>query len=95
MGNPGTPCDVICVYTKMKETFKGGIDNVIIRHNYPIDSRYHQRCADNRHQSLAHASARDKPIRGKGRFGCMDTPVRDADWSAEYSVSFRTSGSSI
>ena len=29
---------------------------------------------------------RGKPIREKGRFGCVDTPVRDADWSVEYSV---------
>ena len=49
VGNPVTPCDVIRVCTKMNETFKGGIDNVMIRHNYPIDSRYHQRCADNGH----------------------------------------------
>ena len=69
VGNPVTPCDVIRVYTKMNETFKGGIDNVMIRHNDPIDSRYHQRCADNRHWSLAHVSVRGKPIREKGRFG--------------------------
>ena len=43
VGNPVTPCDVIRVYTKMNETFKGGIDNVMIRHNDLIDSRYHQR----------------------------------------------------
>ena len=29
---------------------------------------------------------RGKPIREKKRFGCVDTPVRDADWSVEYSV---------
>ena len=32
------------------------------------------------------ASVRGKPIREKGRFGSVDTPVRDADWSVEYSV---------
>ena len=67
----------------MNENFKGGIDNVMIKNN---DSRYHQRCADNGHWSLAHASVRGKPIREKGRFGYLDTPVRDGDWSAEYSV---------
>ena len=29
---------------------------------------------------------RGKPIREKGLFGCVDTPVRDADWSVECSV---------
>ena len=86
MGNPVTPCDVIRVYTKMKENFKGGIHNVMTRRNDPVDSRHLQRCADNGHRSLAHASVRGKPIREKGRFGCVDTPVRDADWSVEYSV---------
>ena len=86
VGNPVTPCDVIRVYTQMNENFKGGINNVMIRSNDPVDSRHLQRCADNRHRSLAHASVRGKPIRGKGRFGSVDTPVRDADWSVEYSV---------
>ena len=79
MGIPLTPCDVIRVYTKMNENFKGGINNVLIRNNDPVDSRYHQRCADNIHRSLAHTSVRGKPIREKGRCGCVDTPVRDAD----------------
>ena len=86
VGNPVTPCDVIRVYTKMNENFKGGINNVIVKNNDLTDSRYHQRCADNGHRSLAHASVRGKPIREKGRFGYSSTPVRDADWSAEYSV---------
>ena len=71
VSNPVTPCDVICVYTKMNENFKGGINNVMIKNNDLTDSRYHQRCADNGHRSLAHASV---PL------------VRDADWSADYSV---------
>ena len=86
VGNPVTPCDVIRVYTKMNENFKGGIDNVMIKNNDFTDSRYHQRCADNGHRSLAHALVRGKPIREKGRFGYLDSPVHDADWSAEYSV---------
>ena len=86
VGNPVTPCDVIRVYTKMNENFKGDINNVMIRSNDPVDSRHLQRCADNGHRSLTHASVRGKPIREKGRFGCVDTPVRDADWSVEYSV---------
>ena len=43
VGNPVMPCDVIRVYTKMKENFKGGINNVMIRNNDPVDSRHLQR----------------------------------------------------
>ena len=86
VGNPVTPCDVISVYTEMKENFKGDINNVMIRNNDPVDSHHLQQCADNGHRSLAHTSVRGKPIREKGRFGYMDTPVRDIDWSVEYSV---------
>ena len=86
VGNPVTPCDVIRVYTKMNENFKGGINNVMVKNNDLTDSRYHQRCADNGHRSLVHTSVRGKPIREKGRFGYSNTPDRDADWSVEYSV---------
>ena len=83
VGNPVTPCDAIRVYSKMNENFKGGINNVMIRSNHPVDSRHLQRCADNGHRSSAHASVRGKPIREKGRFGSVNTPVMDADWSVE------------
>ena len=86
VGNPMTPCDIIPVYTKMNENFKGGINNVMLRYNDPVDSRYHQWCMDNRHWSWTRASVRGKPIREKGRFGCLDTSVCDADWSDECSV---------
>ena len=43
VGNPVTPCDVIRVYTKMKENIKGGKNNVMIRSNDPVDSRHLQR----------------------------------------------------
>ena len=86
VGDPMTPCDVIPVYTKMIENFKGGLNNVMPRYNDPVDSRYHQRCVDNRHWSWTRASVCGKPIREKGRFGCLDTSVRDADWSDEGSV---------
>ena len=86
VGDPMTPCDVIPVYTKMNETFKGGLNNVMPRYNDPVDSRYHQLCVDNRHWSWTCASVCGKPIREKGRFGCLDSSVRDADWSDECSV---------
>ena len=86
VGNPVWPCDVIRVYTKMNGNFKGGMDSVVMRSDDPVDSRYLQRWADDRHRSLEHASVRGKQIREKGQFGCVDTPVHDADWSVEYSV---------
>ena len=86
MGNPVWPCDVIRVYTKMNGNFKGGMDNMLMRSDDPVDSRYLQRCADDGHRSLKHASVPGKPIREKGWFGCADTPVRDDDWSVDNSV---------
>ena len=83
VGNPMTLCDVISVYTKMKENHKGDIDNVMLRYNDPVYSCCHQRCVDNRHWLWTHASVREKLIREKGRFGCVDIPVRNADWSVE------------
>ena len=46
VGDPMTPCDIIHVYTKMNENFKGGINNVMLRNNDPVDSRYHERCVE-------------------------------------------------
>ena len=81
-----TPCDVIPLYTMMNENFKGGLNNVMPRNKDPVDSRYHQRCVDNRHWPWTRASVCEKPIRERGRFGCWDSPVRNADWSDECSV---------
>ena len=57
-----TLCDVIRVYTKMNWNFKGGTNNVMIKYNDIVDSRRLQQCTDDNHSSLAHASARDKPM---------------------------------
>ena len=86
VGNPVTPCDVMRVHTKMKENIKGGKNNFMIRSNDPVDSHHLQRCADNGRRSLAHAPVRGEPIREKGRFRCVDTSVRDADWSVVFPV---------
>ena len=67
LGSPMMLCDVIRVYTKMNRNFKGGMNNVMMKYNDMVDSRRLQQCADNNHSSLAHTSARDKPIREKGR----------------------------
>ena len=48
VGNPVMPCDVVRVYTKMKENFKDGIDNVMMGSNDPVDSRHILRCVANR-----------------------------------------------
>ena len=56
------------------------------RNNDPVDSRYHQHCVDNRHWSWTRTSVCGQPIWEKGRFGCLDTSVRDADWSDECAV---------
>ena len=102
VGNPVTPCDVIRVYTKMNENFKGGINNVMFRNNDPVDSRYHQRCADNRRLiDIGHGHTRQCVANRSGRRGGSDV------WTLRFatligrlnarSVSSRlgTSGSSI
>ena len=86
VGDPMMPCDAISVYTMMNEIFKGGLNNVMSRNKDPVDSRYHQRCMDNRLRSGTRASVYEKPIRERGRFGCLDSPVRNADWSDVCSV---------
>ena len=52
VGNPVRPCDVIQVYTKMKEDFTGGMNNVVMRNKDPVDSRCLQRCVDIAHWHL-------------------------------------------
>ena len=86
VGDPVTPCDVIPVYAMMNGNFKGGLSNVMLINKDPVDSRYHQRCVDNRHGPGIHASVCEKPIWERGRFGCSDSTVCDADWSDECSV---------
>ena len=86
VGDPMMLYDAISVYTMMNENFKGGLNNVMLRNKDPVDSRYHQRCVDNRHETGTRASVYKKPIRVKGQFGCLNSPVRDADWSDVCSV---------
>ena len=81
MGDPVRPYDVIPVYMLMKENFKGGLNNVMLMNKAPVDSRYHQRGGDNRQVRRTRASVNNRPIRVWGRFGCLYSPVRDADWS--------------
>ena len=86
VGDPMRPYDAISVYTMMNENFKGGVNNVMLRNKDPVDSRYHQWCVDNKHEMGTRASVNNKPIRVKGRFGCLYSPVRDADWPDVRSV---------
>ena len=83
VGDPMTPGGVIPVYAMMNGNFKGGLNNVMLKNKGPVDSRYDQRCVDNRHRPGTRASVCDNPIRVRGRFRCSDSPVRDADWSDE------------
>ena len=73
--------DVISVYVWMKENFKGGLNNVMLRKKAPVDSRYHQRGGDNRQVRRTRASVDNRPIRVWGRFGFLYSPVHGADWS--------------
>ena len=95
VGDPMRPYDAISVYMMMNENFKGGLNNVMLRHKDPVDSRYHQRCVDNKHEMGTRASVNNKPIRVKGRFGCLYSPVRDADWSDVRSVDFSPVGDDV
>ena len=82
-----TPSDVILVYARMNGNFKGGLNNVMLKNKGSVDGCYDQRCVDNRHWPGTRASLCDNSIRVKGRIGCSDWPVRDADWSDVRSVS--------
>ena len=78
--------DVIPVYVWMKENFKSGLNKVMLMKKAPVDSRYHQRGGDNRQVRKTRASVDNRPIRVWGRFGCLYSPVRGADWSDVLSV---------
>ena len=93
VGVPMRPYDAISVYMMMNENFKGGLNNVMLRIKDPVDSRYHQRYVDNKHETRA--SVNNKPIRVKGRFGCLYSPVLDADWSDVRSVDFSPVGDDV
>ena len=95
VGDPMWPYDVISVYMMMNENFKGGLNNVMLWNKAPVDSRYHQRSVNNRQEMETRASVNNKPIRVKGRFGCLYSPVRDADWSDVRSVDFSPVGDDV
>ena len=38
IGDPVRPYDVIRVYLRTKENFKGGLDNVMVTHKAPVDN---------------------------------------------------------
>ena len=84
--DPVRAYDVIPVYVWMKENFKGGLNKVMLMNKAPVDSRYHQRGGDNRQVRRTRASVDNRPIRVWGRFGCLYSPVRGADWSDVLSV---------
>ena len=83
MGDPVRPYDVIRVYLRIKENFQGGVNNVMLWNKDPVDSRYHQRCMYNKHEMGTYASV-NRQISVKGQFGCLYSPVHDADWLDGY-----------
>ena len=87
--------DVIPVYMWMKENFKGGLNKVMLMNKAPVDRRYHQRGGDNRQVKRTRASVNNRPIRVWGRFGCLYSPVRDADWSDVLSVGVSPVGKDV
>ena len=95
VGDPVRPYDVIPVYMWMKENFKGGLDKVMLMNKAPVDSRYHQWGGDNRQVKRTRASVNNRPIRVWGRFGCLYSPVRDADWSDVLSVGVSPVGKDV
>ena len=95
MGDSVRPYDVNSVYMMMNEHFKGGLDNVMLQKKAPVDGRYHQRCVDNRQERETRASVNNKTIRTMGRFGCLYSPVRDADWSDVRSVGVSPVGNDV
>ena len=81
---PVRACDVIPVYVWMKEKFKDGLNKVMLVDKAPVDSHDHQRGGDNRQVRRTRASVDNRPIRVAGRFGCLYSPVHDADWLDGY-----------
>ena len=95
VGDPVRPYDVIRVYLRIKENFKGGLNNVMLMNQALVDSSHHQRGEDNRRVKWTRASVNNKPIRVWGRFGCLNSPVRDADWSDVRSVGVSPVGKDV
>ena len=95
VGDPVRPYDVIPLYMWMKENFKGGLNKVMLMNKAPVDSRYHQRGGDNRQVRRTRASVNNRPIRVWGRFGCLYSPVHDADWSDVLSVAVSPVGKDV
>ena len=63
--------DVIPVYVWMKENFKGGLNNVMLRNKAPVDSRYHQRAETiGRCGGHAHQWTIDRSVCGGGSVFC-------------------------
>ena len=95
VGDPVRPYDVIPVYLRIKENFKGGLNNVMLMNQAPVDSGYHQQGRDNRRVKWTRTSMNNNPIRVWGRFGCLCSPVCDADWSDVRSVGVSPVGKDV
>ena len=74
---------------QIKEKFNSGLDNVMVTHKDPVDNNQPLWGEDNSCLRQTRALVYSQPIRVWGRFGCLDSPVRGADWLAVRSVSVR------
>ena len=83
---PVRPCDVIPVYVWMTEKFKDVLNKVMLVIKAPVDSHDLQRGGDNGQVRETRASVDNRPIRVEGRFGCLYSPVKGADWLDVLSV---------
>ena len=84
VGDAVRPYDVICVYLRIKANFKGDVNKVMLRSKDPVDSRYHQWCVDIDDHEMGTCASVNREISVKGRFGCLYSPVHNADWLDGY-----------
>ena len=61
----------------------------MVTHKDPVDNTHPMRGKDNGWLGWTRAPVYSQPIRVWGRFGCLDSPVRGADWSVVRSVGVR------
>ena len=78
--DPITLCDVIHGCLWRTEDFKDVLNKVMLGNKAMMNSHDIQRGEDNGQVRAARASVDIRPIRVRGRFGCLCRPVQGADW---------------
>ena len=77
---PITPCDAIHECLWRTEDFKDILNNVMLGNKAKMNSHDIPWGEDNGQVRAARASVDIRPIRVRGRFGCLCRPVQGADW---------------